>query len=108
MELNIRERIGIIQLLPSDGDYDEMEMVESIDEKVNILGQEQQDVGLHIDQQGFPAWTKDKTRKVELTKGETEFIKGRIRNLHERKQITQFMFKAVKRFGKPLAAKDPA
>ena len=106
MELNIRERLGIIQLLPGEGDYDELELVDSIDEKVNVFGPEQEEIGFFIDQAGFPAWKNDKTVEVSLTKKEIGFIKERIRILHERKHITQFMFKAVKKFGKPESKKE--
>jgi len=105
MELTVKERLGIIQLLPSDGDYDDMELVESINEKVNIFRQEQIEIAFYIDHQGFPAWRTDKTIEVNLTKKESDFIKERIRIFHERKQITQFMFKAVKKFGRPVETK---
>ncbi|HUX56590.1 MAG TPA: hypothetical protein VMV77_06425 [Bacteroidales bacterium] len=102
MELNIKERLGIIQMLPSNGDYDEMELAESVNDKVNIFREEQIEIAFYIDPQGFPAWKTDKTVEVPLTKKETDFIKERIRVLHERGHITQFMFKAVKRFGRPV------
>jgi len=107
MELTIRERLGIIMLLPSGGDGHDVLITDDIDEKVNLFAEEQKEVGFFLDAQGMPAWQTDKIKDIKLTKEEIQYIKDRIRILHEKKQIPQFSAKAVRKFGLPEPAKDP-
>lgn len=101
MVLTIKERIGIIQLLPDEGDFNELALIDEIDKKVNFSREEQKEVGLVIRQDGIPTWKKEKTIEVNFTKQELSLIRDRLQALHDHKRLTKFIFPVCQKFGIP-------
>lgn len=93
MELTVKDRIVMIDLLPEQGGIIDMILVKSISSKVALTAKEITDFS--VKQEGNSVkWDQSKDMGVEIgfEMSEIELLKRRVQELDESKNITMRMF----------------
>ncbi len=89
MELNIKEILGIGQLLPPKGNLIEMGLAKDITEKISLTQEEKDKVGLVAKGLGQLSWKDEKFKKTfDVSDTELGFLKQQIDRLDKEKNIT--------------------
>lgn len=89
MKLSIKQRLGLLNLLPQSGNEMEMIAVSEIYKKVFLSEKEQEAAGFKTEPDGRAFWNKEEQpKKLSFTPVEASLLKGIRQKLDEQKQIT--------------------
>lgn len=88
MNLNIQDRLGIIQMLPQFGSISEMIDIMEITKKVRISHEEKEEIN-YKEIGEIISWNvdKDKGKEVEFTHEEISILKTSVKKLDEEKKV---------------------
>lgn len=96
MELNIKDRIYLPNILPKQGKYTEMLLVESIIIKTKIMSAEVSELGIVDNQDGSVSWQKDKVVDIAFTKEEIQILKNSASKLDEEGLVSMELLPLIK------------
>lgn len=94
MELTVLERINMRQILPKEGDFTQIIIVNDITEKVALTQKDIKYYGIRTENDMIK-WNPEranKTKKIDFTKPEIQLLKDRVEKLNSDKKITQENF----------------
>ena len=97
MKLRIKERITLLNLLPSQGNITSMTIKYDLKEKIKITQEEI--VGMELQESdGLIKWndSKDLGKDIEFTELELKMIKDILKELDEKKQLNDDTFNLLK------------
>jgi len=99
MKLSIKERIILLNCLPSRGDFTTMTIKKDIVDKIKITQEEVKRLKIK-DSNGVLTWdfTKEKENEVKLTKLEIKVIKDELNKLDDKKELTDDTYNLFKIF----------
>lgn len=99
MELDLKERLGLLNLLPNEGDYIALCLRESVVKKVSLLPEEVENWGVTVEGNSFN-WEEDKAEvlEYEFSNSELEFVKKVLRELDANKKLTVATMELYKKF----------
>ncbi len=86
--VDVRERLQVARLMPEKGNYFDMIVGKHIEKKFELTSEEIQVIGLKNTSTGI-TWdpNKEVTKEVELTPTEIEFLKVRVNELSDLKEL---------------------
>ena len=88
MNLNVQERIAILQMLPQNGSLYEMVDIMEIIKKVRITSEEKDELE-YMEGKGVISWNinKDLGKEVEFKHDEIGILKSAVKKLDEEKKV---------------------
>jgi hypothetical protein len=97
--LSILERLQLLDMLPKTGRLIEMELVQSIIDKVRFSATEISEYALVDTPDGHVSWDQAKARDkdIEMEESEIKMIQGAIRNIDKEGKVTLESLPLVKK-----------
>lgn len=89
INLNIKERLSILQMLPDSGSLSEMIDIMEIIKKVRVEQLEKDEIQ-YKETNGLISWdiSRDKGKDIDFSHEEISILKASVRNLDSNKKIT--------------------
>lgn len=94
MNLTVKDRILLPEILPESGNMVEMILVKSIQQKVTITAKEIDYYKIHVNENGNTTWNgeKDTGTDIKFENSEIEILKSAYNKLDSEKKITSRNF----------------
>jgi len=101
MKLFLKERLGILQILPEKGDFAQMTIKADLAKKLSAKQEEFKDLDIR-NENGVTMWNpeKDKGKEIELTELEEKMIKDALKEMDSKKELTVETAELFKKFDK--------
>jgi hypothetical protein len=97
MKLNVNERLALMTVLPTEGNYATFSAIKKIREKLIFTEEEVQEFNIkQVDQQVF--WDKNEEREIEFTPAGVSLIVQSLENLESEKKLTEQTFTLYEKF----------
>ncbi len=99
MKLNVLERVGLVGILPKEGDFTNLKLVRELREKIGFTPEENVKFGI-VQKEGTVAWNEEghKSVEIELEDQEKELIKEVLLGIDKSKKLTEQLFTVYEKF----------
>lgn len=114
IELNIKERLQLLNILPQSGSYLNMMKTENIREKVQVTNEESREINLRSTSKGWewgPTQLEEKAKsdivkEIEFDSLEIDIIKKCVEEIDENEKVDNTNFVIVKKVYDTLLKED--
>jgi len=91
MKLGILDRIALLSVLPTEGNFVTMAIVKDLHEKVMIHKKEREAIGFTLTESGRGHWNTEKAKEVEyeFDEAEHEVVRKALEKMDQREQLGQ-------------------
>lgn len=100
MKLTLKERLGILNILPKQGDFVTMTAKADLVDKIKVTQEEIKELHIETIPEGGLKWDgkKDLAKEFEITDLETKIVKDELKRLDDAKQISDEILLIYKKF----------
>lgn len=100
MELNIIDRIQLLNILPKEGDFVTLIQIEDLEDKIKIRAEEASECKLNVNEEGFITYDREKEKmlKVKFTPEQITIVKDVLKDLNEKKKLWRSILGLYKKF----------
>ena len=97
MKLNVLERIMLMQILPTEGNYITFKMLISLKSALTFSEKEYKDAGM-AEKDGQITWKKDSLKEIPIGEKMTEIIKTALKKVDDEGKINNQLFSLFEKF----------
>jgi hypothetical protein len=97
MKLNVLERIMLMQVLPTEGNYITFKMLIELKSSLTFSEKEYKDLGI-AEHDGQITWKKSSEKEIPIGDKMTEVIKGALKKIDDEGKINQQLFSLFEKF----------
>lgn len=92
MKLNIKDRLTILQILPTQGSLSEMVDIMDLAKELKLNDTEKTSIQYSVDEHGNVRWNPalDPNKEIALNSGQVEILKNVIKELDSQKKINAY------------------
>jgi len=98
-KLNIVERLGILSILPKEGNYVTLRIIRELQNNLSFTEKEIKDWEIKAEGQKI-SWNPDKVSSIEIEIGDkaSEIIREALKTLDKQNKLTQELFSLYEKF----------
>ena len=97
MKLNVLERIMLMQILPTEGNYITFKMLIELKSALTFSEKEYKDSGM-AEKDGQITWKKDSLKEIPIGEKMTEIIKTALKKVDDEGKINNQLFSLFEKF----------
>jgi hypothetical protein len=97
MKLNVLERIMLVQILPTEGNFITFKMLIELKSALTFSEKEYKDLGIS-EADGQITWKKDSIKEVAIGEKMTEVIKTALKKLDDEGKVNSQLFSLFEKF----------
>lgn len=99
--LNVWERIVALSILPNDGNFARLRMIQELQRKLGIPAEEMERIEMVVDEQGMARWNREKESgpvSLEFQDKEFELIRDTLEKLNSQNKLEMRMLSLCEKF----------